>query len=111
MATPPAALKPILHVAVLAVVTPFQNAAMEIQAGAVANEVGFAYAPSSVVGCLLELYFDGRRQTATARRTLPSRDEYLLRPPRDQVGEGLASRLRGFPQNRIAPAKPALEAA
>lgn len=42
----------------LAVVTPFQQAAMEIQAGAVVNEVGLAYGLSSVAGRLLELYFD-----------------------------------------------------
>jgi hypothetical protein len=42
----------------LALVTPFQHAAMEIQAGVVSNEVGLAYGLSTVVGRLLELYFD-----------------------------------------------------
>ena len=42
----------------LAVVTPFQQAAMEIQAGLVANEIGLAYGLSTVAGRLLELYFD-----------------------------------------------------
>lgn len=42
----------------LAVVTPFQQAAMEIQAGLVSNEVGLAYGLSGVTGRLLELYFD-----------------------------------------------------
>ena len=42
----------------LAMVTPFQQAAMEIQAGAVVNEIGLAYGLSGVAGRLLELYFD-----------------------------------------------------
>lgn len=42
----------------LAVVTPFQQAAMEIQAGWVTNEVSLAYGLSAVRGRLLELYFD-----------------------------------------------------
>jgi hypothetical protein len=42
----------------LAVVTPFQQAAMQIQAGLVVNEVGLAYGLSGVSGRLLELYFD-----------------------------------------------------
>lgn len=42
----------------LAVVTPFQQAAMEIQAGLVGNEIGLAYGLSGVSGRLLELYFD-----------------------------------------------------
>jgi hypothetical protein len=39
-------------------VTPFQQAAMEIQAGLVANEMGLAYGLSGVIGRFLELYFD-----------------------------------------------------
>jgi len=42
----------------LALVTPFQQAAMEIQAGGVVNEISFAYGLSGVSGRLLELYFD-----------------------------------------------------
>jgi hypothetical protein len=42
----------------LAVVTPFQHAAMEIQAGVIANEIGLGYGLSGVGGRLLELYFD-----------------------------------------------------
>lgn len=42
----------------LAVVTPFQQAAMEIQARLVTNEIGLAYGLSGVSGRLLELYFD-----------------------------------------------------
>ena len=42
----------------LAVVTPFQQAAMEIQARWVTNEVGLAYGLSGVRGRLVELYFD-----------------------------------------------------
>jgi hypothetical protein len=42
----------------LAVVTPFQQAAMEIQAGLVVNEMSLAYGLSAVGGRLLELYFD-----------------------------------------------------
>jgi hypothetical protein len=42
----------------LAVVTPFQRAAMEIQAGLVANDVSLAYGLSGVSGRLLELYFN-----------------------------------------------------
>lgn len=42
----------------LGVVVPFQRAAMEIQAGLVANEIGLAYGLSAVAGQLLELYFD-----------------------------------------------------
>jgi hypothetical protein len=42
----------------LTVVTPFQQAAMEIQAGRVANEIHLAYGLSVVAGSLLELYFD-----------------------------------------------------
>jgi hypothetical protein len=42
----------------LAVVTPFQQAAMEIQAGLVTNEVSLVYGLSGVSGRLLELYFD-----------------------------------------------------
>ena len=39
-------------------VTPFQRAAMEIQAGVIANEIGLGYGLSGVGGRLLELYFD-----------------------------------------------------
>lgn len=42
----------------MAVVTPFQQAAMEIQAGLVGNEIGLVYGLSGVSGRLLELYFD-----------------------------------------------------
>jgi hypothetical protein len=42
----------------LAVVTPFQQAAMEIQAGLVVNEISLVYGLSGVAGRLLELYFD-----------------------------------------------------
>ena len=42
----------------LSMVTPFQQAAMEIQAGLVTNEVSLAYGLSGVSGRLLELYFD-----------------------------------------------------
>jgi hypothetical protein len=42
----------------LAVVTPFQQAAMEIQAGQMTNEISLAYGLSIVGGRLLELYFD-----------------------------------------------------
>jgi hypothetical protein len=42
----------------LTMVTPFQNAALEIQAGVVGNEIGIEYGLSGVTGQLLELYFD-----------------------------------------------------
>jgi hypothetical protein len=42
----------------LTMVTPFQDAALEIQAGRVDNQVGIEYGLSGVVGRLLELYFD-----------------------------------------------------
>ena len=42
----------------LAVVTPFQQAAMEIQANLMVNEITMAYGLSAVGGRLLELYFD-----------------------------------------------------
>ena len=42
----------------IVLVTPFQQAAIEIQAGAVTNELGLAYGLSTVLGQLLELYFD-----------------------------------------------------
>lgn len=42
----------------LTLVTPFQQAAMEIQAGVVNNEIGLSYGLSAVLGRLLELYFD-----------------------------------------------------
>jgi hypothetical protein len=42
----------------LGLVTPFQHAAMEIQAGVVANEISLAYGLASVAGRLLEVYFD-----------------------------------------------------
>jgi hypothetical protein len=42
----------------LVVVTPFQQAAMEIHAGWVTNDISLAYGLSLVKGRLLELYFD-----------------------------------------------------
>lgn len=42
----------------IVVVTPFQQAAMEIQAGWVTNDISLAYGLSLVKGRLLELYFD-----------------------------------------------------
>jgi hypothetical protein len=42
----------------MAMVAPFQQAAMEIQAGVVVNEMGLTYGLASVGGRLLELYFD-----------------------------------------------------
>jgi hypothetical protein len=42
----------------LIVVTPFQQAAMEIHAGWVTNDISLAYGLSLVKGRLLELYFD-----------------------------------------------------
>jgi hypothetical protein len=42
----------------LTAVTPFQEAALEIQGGAVRNEVTLDYGLSVVAGRLLELYFD-----------------------------------------------------
>jgi hypothetical protein len=42
----------------LTAVTPFQQAALEIQGGAVRNEITLDYGLSIVVGRLLELYFD-----------------------------------------------------
>jgi hypothetical protein len=41
---------------VLGVVTPFEQAAFEVQAGAVPNEATLAYGLSAVVGRLLELH-------------------------------------------------------
>jgi hypothetical protein len=42
----------------LTAVTPFQEAALEIQGGAVQNEIVLDYGLSAVAGRLLELYFD-----------------------------------------------------
>jgi hypothetical protein len=42
----------------LALVTPFQDAALEIQAGLVVNELWLTYGLSSVPGRLLELHFN-----------------------------------------------------
>jgi hypothetical protein len=42
----------------LVLVAPFQQAAMEIQSGAVANELHLTYGLTNVAGQLLELYFD-----------------------------------------------------
>ena len=42
----------------LVLVAPFQQAAMEIQSGAVVNELHLTYGLTNVAGSLLEVYFD-----------------------------------------------------